>query len=112
MAKVVRMFEVVPKSGMIHKLGYDPLSQFLVVQFTNFDVWSYQNVEPLTYARLLNAPSVGAFFTDHIRAFGEVHKPKKLSAERDKAAAHASKKPNDEAPLLDVLEASVNRKKK
>lgn len=91
-ATVRRMYEV--KSSQIHKVGYDPIAFYLCVQFKNLAVYGYEGVDHETFCRLMNAESIGVYFTDFVKDHHECEKLK--SAPKRKATAKktvAKKKP-------------------
>lgn len=58
---VRRMLPVVSEN--IDSLGYDPTSRRLRVRFNSGPTYEYEDVDPVTYCLLLNAQSVGEFFS-------------------------------------------------
>lgn len=56
------------RSSNIDLLGYDRESKTLYVEFqSGGQVYSYQGVEESTYNLLVDAPSVGSFYANHIK---------------------------------------------
>ena len=76
------MLEV--QSSMIHKAGYDPETKTLCVQFHNFAAYIYKEVTPLVFARLMNADSIGKFFTDTIKEDYDYEKVKAAEKQKKK----------------------------
>ena len=67
------------KSSNLQKVGYDPASQKLVVQFRNGAFYEYKNVPSETYDSMMRAPSVGKYFSEFVRnrfSFDRVTIPK------------------------------------
>ncbi len=64
-------------SKTIFGTRYDAEGKFLYVQFFRSKkpgpIYKYANVEPDLYAQMLEAPSIGGFFTNHIRARPQVY---------------------------------------
>ncbi len=54
-------------SSSINAIGYDPETQALHVEFSSGQRYEYPGITPETHQTLLNAPSVGAHFSKHIR---------------------------------------------
>ena len=54
------------KSSRIVKVGYDPNTQDLVIEFTRGGRYIYHNVEQMIYEMLLAAESIGKYFEQHI----------------------------------------------
>ena len=50
----------------IHAIGYEEDSASMQIQFTNGDVYAYQNIEPDTYAAMLNGDP-GRYFASIIK---------------------------------------------
>lgn len=70
-------------SSMIASVGYDPETLTLAVEFQNdHSIWRYSNIQPSTYCMLLNAESIGGYFTEHI---------KRLPAQKQGGSASAQK---------------------
>lgn len=55
-------------SSTIAEVGYDMSSLVLEVQFTNGQVYRYDNVPPLIHQALMEAQSVGSYFAQTIKA--------------------------------------------
>jgi hypothetical protein len=55
------------KSSNISSVGYDKVKQLLEVQFTNEDVYQYNNVSIEVYETLISSASIGAAFHILIR---------------------------------------------
>ena len=79
MTKINRMVAVA--STMIIKVGYDPETQVLVVQFKNENVYMHEDVPPIVYCWLLNATSIGKYYTTQIAT---VYPDKRLSSRKKK----------------------------
>lgn len=116
-ASIKRMY-VVEGSKAIHKIGFDPSTPgagvgTLVVQFSNLSAYVYEAVKYEDYLALMNADSPGSEFQKNIKPR---YAGKSLNLERDrKLTAQASvpaAKPQEERPLLDLMESSVSQKKK
>jgi len=55
-------------SSSIASVGYDPMSETLEIEFLKSGkVYEYYNVPPFMYERLMEAPSLGQFFSAEIR---------------------------------------------
>ena len=55
-------------STAISRVEYDPADKELLVTFRpSRETYTYFHVPPETYEDLLNAPSLGTFFNEHIR---------------------------------------------
>jgi hypothetical protein len=54
-------------SSMIASVEYDPSNHVLTIQFRKGRTYQYQDVEPEVYAELVQAPSIGRYFLEHIR---------------------------------------------
>lgn len=114
-ALVRRVFEVT-SSDMIHKIGYDPATPgidrgFLLVQFSNLDVYGYKDVTFVDYVQLLNAPSVGAYFTSCIKT---KYTAEPISRTKDARVVNPAdvtqpKRPKDELPMFDMADAPRRR---
>lgn len=50
----------------IHAVGYDPDAATMQIQFTNGDVYAYQNVEPDTYTAMTSG-NIGSYFASIIK---------------------------------------------
>lgn len=61
------MIRVPVESSNINTIGYDPKGQLLEVEFKNGQVYEYRDVPPDVCGELLGSPSVGKFFSRHIR---------------------------------------------
>ena len=72
------------QSSQIKSMGYDPLSQQLVIEFIGRDetedgpIYGYTDVPPSLFAELRAAPSIGKFFSARIRPRGDLYPCKKL----------------------------------
>jgi hypothetical protein len=64
------------QSSNIEAVGYDPDTQTLAVQFNGGGVYHYAGVSAEAHKALVEAPSVGGHFHQHIRG---VHQHKKIS---------------------------------
>ena len=59
--------ELIPvNSTRIKKVGYDPNTQDMVIEFTRGGRYIYHNVEPMIHQMLMAAESIGKFFEQHI----------------------------------------------
>jgi hypothetical protein len=54
-------------SSSIQAVGYHEDSRTLHVRFHSGHTYSYSNVDPEEHRALINAPSIGAHFSKHIR---------------------------------------------
>ncbi len=54
-------------SSNIDAVGYDEDSSTLHVRFHSGHTYSYSNVDPEEHRALIEAPSIGAHFSKHIR---------------------------------------------
>lgn len=54
-------------SSSINAIGYEPESKTLHVEFSSGRAYHYTGVEPEEHEALVNAPSIGAHFSKHIR---------------------------------------------
>lgn len=54
-------------SSFISAIGHDPETDTLHVEMNNGNVYTYPGVSPEEHESLVNAPSVGAHFSKHIR---------------------------------------------
>ena len=83
------------KSSQIREVGYDPVKFYLVVQFKNFATYGYEGVDSETYCRLMNAESIGVYFTDFIKEQHEFElikaAPKKVTKDIGKAKTKKAK---------------------
>ncbi|MBL8543218.1 MAG: KTSC domain-containing protein [Hyphomonadaceae bacterium] len=61
------MAPVSVSSSAISQVDYDPRTAVLRVWFTSGKVYDYFGVPAALFEGLVNAPSVGRFFNDHIR---------------------------------------------
>ncbi len=73
-AQVRYMYQV--KSSQLKQVGYDAVNYYLAVEFKNLAVYGYSGVDHETYCRLLNAESIGVYFTDFIKDHHECEKLK------------------------------------
>ena len=55
------------QSSSINAIGYEPESKTLHVEFSSGRAYHYKGVEPEEHEALVNAPSIGAHFSKHIR---------------------------------------------
>jgi hypothetical protein len=55
------------ESSNIKAVGYDEATKTLTVQFLSGQTWSYADVPPKTYRELMDADSVGGYFSREIR---------------------------------------------
>ena len=61
------MFREPVVSTSIVSIGFDADNTMLEVEFVTGSVYRYRNVEEDVFERLLDAPSKGTFFNEHIR---------------------------------------------
>ncbi len=54
-------------SSSLRAVGYDLAAGILEVEFRSGGVYRYYGVPPEVYRELLNAPSKGKYFQEHIR---------------------------------------------
>ncbi len=54
-------------SSNLASIGYDAQEKTLEIEFVYGGTYQYPDVPPRIYTELLNAPSVGAYFHQHIR---------------------------------------------
>ena len=60
------------ESSTIDKIGYDETNQVLKILFKNGGTYIYTNVEPFHFKNMTtNVKSVGRYFNDSIKNFGE-----------------------------------------
>lgn len=57
------------QSSTLASVGYDPESQVLEIEFKSGSVYEYFEVPMSVHRALLNAPSLGKFFNQHILDF-------------------------------------------
>lgn len=55
------------KSSNLKAVGYDRIQGILHVQFNNGVTWMYDGVPTEEYEMLLLAPSIGKYYTKHIK---------------------------------------------
>ena len=55
------------ESSAIRKIGYDPATQRLFVEFPSGSVWAYNEVSVDDFNALRSAESVGKHFGQHVR---------------------------------------------
>jgi len=55
------------KSSNIDSVGYDKDSMTLVVRFASGTTYEYLRVAPKQYSEMMNADSVGSYFSKNIR---------------------------------------------
>lgn len=53
-------------SGNIRAVGYDARSRMLEIEFSSGSIVQYSGVSDEVHRRLLNSPSPGSYFRDHI----------------------------------------------
>ncbi|NGX42287.1 MAG: hypothetical protein K940chlam7_00565 [Chlamydiae bacterium] len=58
--------QTVPSSNL-SSVGYDERTETLEIQFHNGSVFKYHDVPAETHGQLINARSVGSFFSTNIR---------------------------------------------
>lgn len=61
------MKHIMLTSSALRSAGYDLTVKVLEVRFSSTEVYSYFNVPPEVFIKLVNAPSVGEYFNDHIK---------------------------------------------
>lgn len=61
------MIEQNVKSSMIKKVAYDDANKILTVTFTNGAMYKYDEVPSNIATRLIDADSVGSYFSENIR---------------------------------------------
>jgi hypothetical protein len=54
-------------SSNLRKIGYDPATNILIIVFNSGSTYEFQNIPPDLYEDLINAPSIGTFFSKNIR---------------------------------------------
>jgi KTSC domain len=54
-------------SSSLASVGYSPDSETLEVEFKNQTIYEYFNVPQIIYDQLMEAPSVGVYFSANIR---------------------------------------------
>jgi hypothetical protein len=54
-------------STMINSVGYDPDTKVLEIEFNNGEVYTYHNIEQGEYDSLMNASSIGKYFSANIK---------------------------------------------
>lgn len=60
--------EMVPvSSSTIARIGYDPQTQMLVVEFHNGMTYQYFDLPPQVHAEMMQSPSLGKYFGAAIR---------------------------------------------
>ena len=57
------------KSTAITEVSYDEDTQILRIQFARGAVYDYPNVPAEEFVNLVNAPSVGQYFNQHIKHY-------------------------------------------
>ena len=50
----------------IRAVGYDASNQVLEIEFSSGGIYQYTGVSPEVHRRLMNSPSPGSYFQDHI----------------------------------------------
>lgn len=55
------------ESSNIAAVGYDPETQVLDIEFNNGARYSYDDVPKRVYDELLNAPSIGRYFSSNVK---------------------------------------------
>jgi hypothetical protein len=53
-------------SSNIRSAGYDARNRVLEIEFSNGGIYQYTGVSDEVHRRLMNAPSPGSYFKDHI----------------------------------------------
>jgi hypothetical protein len=64
------MERVAVESEALRSVGYDRRSRVLEVEFTSGTVYRYLGVPEPTHAALMQADSLGGYFSEHIRDAG------------------------------------------
>jgi len=59
------------KSTAIRSIGYDVGDWVLQIEFTGGKVYNYFRVPPLEHAKLMKAPSIGAYVNSEIKPYYE-----------------------------------------
>ena len=54
-------------SSQLSSVGYDPESQTMAIRFKNGSVYHYYDVSPEQHQALVTAPSIGKYFTQHVK---------------------------------------------
>jgi hypothetical protein len=70
------MERVAVRSTEIAIVGYEASTKLLEVAFRNGSVYHYDQVPPEVYRQMIDAPSVGIFFAEHVKttyAYTKVH---------------------------------------
>lgn len=62
-------------SSSINSIGYDAETKILEVEFNTGAIYRYLNVTESEYAGLMDAESVGAYFSKHIKGKYEYYRP-------------------------------------
>lgn len=124
---MIRRLLDISDSNMISAVGYDPAALLLLVEFDNGAKYVYSPVTHKVFCELINAESIGAYFSKQIKAQTQCTK---LDAESERwlGSRSVSARPEQKAgamcrnqlpareqlPLLDVLEPpdTKGRKKK
>lgn len=58
---------IITDSRVISRIGYDPATKIMLVEFHSGAVWQYDKVYYLDFARVVSARSAGAEFNKRIR---------------------------------------------
>ena len=80
-------------SSNIVSLGYHPDARQLEVEFTSGAIYRYSNVPAPLVEEMRQAPSIGAFFSAHIKAKPTIYPFLKM-VESDQATASRIKQPH------------------
>lgn len=65
--------ELLPvESSNIAKVGYDEPTKTLGIQFHSGKTYTYRPVTQALYNKLINAPSIGGYFIQHIKNNKEI----------------------------------------
>jgi hypothetical protein len=55
------------QSSNLSQVGYDPETRTLAIVFKKGDLYHYDDVPPEVFDELMEAPSTGRYFSQHIR---------------------------------------------
>jgi hypothetical protein len=62
------------ESSNIKSIGYNKANELLEIEFKSGGVYQYAHVTPAKYAALMEAPSVGRYFSREIRGHNPCEK--------------------------------------
>ena len=54
-------------SSVLASIGYDPKSRLLEVEFNHGEIYQYSDVPEKVYKELINADSIGKYYSDNVR---------------------------------------------